>query len=1025
MSFRNLFADDIFISYSHVDGGTYAVGLANELLKCGFSCFVDKLGTDPSTNLPVLIRRKIRDSAMLVIIGTEHAGTSQAIEDEIKEFLNSPRPSLIVPVDFEKAIYRARWYDLIRGVPFETETSLTALEDGNPSLSVISCIEKQFSYKRRNQRLRLITIATLCLVTLLIAVAIRAATFAGQKIRQANKAEEQRIQAVSAAEAASRKEAAALESKQTFEALAQKAALEAQKQTTLANLAVQQTEKANQAAREANAATEHQQAVSDSLQLANQSRRTLARSYYSIAPSVSLGIQALKRFPTVEADAALRQSLSLLPHRERTEQYAGDFLDVDLSPDGRHLATLSWKNIIRVFRLGNQTPIKEFVCHHRKPYKFDYRSRLITLSNDAAFAAVISGNEAIVLDLNAGLSHTITLVEAGFSPGQITISPDGKYIALVYGRANPPLSGVRVLEATSGRPVVSFSDDLDINPDMISFGPNGDLVVAGRLLNSSEINSGPKFVQNAWAMIAWPLSKLAEQKTGRTLMVKNIGRGIEKRIPIPRGGDPVKASEAIAIGPSNSLIAFGDVVYQLSGEGEYVPIAYLPYTNSSIEARFSERRYAFNSQGTQVIVISAKGFPTTNDWMSNWFPRADENTNEFMIRDSRSSWSAESWDLADYSLRVSQSKPIVYLKLSSDGRSVRVRQDRPLTIQCFKANNTYEMKLVPDKESETSKAMLSVSSNLDFFVTADNKTGSVVRACDPMGTSFPFDHDLTGLTTASITDDGKFLALVGSSGKMGEGIVTDVYHLDGNQYQRKKRLLISDRPQSIILSSNGRHLIVNTNQGFKLWDVDHTREILIPGLEQGGIESMRFSPDAEFLVVFDIDGPRSASTRILRLDHLRQSKIFRYSWQPAWPPYITFSPSGRVFLDVGSGGVTRLVETKTGRVIHQLDSIVFAYHAAFSADEGYLAIATQDQEVLVYRTNDLREGPVARLQPNGIMGGLAISPDNRYVVTGNSVYRSYSSVVRDYVLRMWPLQSDDLINIATERLSVFQRSSQR
>jgi WD40 repeat protein len=162
-------------------------------------------------------------------------------------------------------------------------------------------------------------------------------------------------------------------------------------------------------------------------------------------------------------------------------------------------------------------------------------------------------------------------------------------------------------------------------------------------------------------------------------------------------------------------------------------------------------------------------------------------------------------------------------------------------------------------------------------------------------------------------------------------------------------------------------LQTSTDRGVNLWDVRNAREILIPGLEHGGIESMDFSPDSQFLVVFDIDGPHSASTRVLRLDNLEldRSKIFRYSWKPMWPPFITFSPSGRVFLDVGSGSVSRLVETKTRRVLHTFDSIVFAYNAAFSADESYLAIATQDQEVLVYRTNNLKDGPVARLKPPG------------------------------------------------------------
>ena len=47
---------------------------------------------------------------MLVVVGTDRAGNRQTIEDEIKEFLLTGQRTAIVPVDFNGAIYRARWY---------------------------------------------------------------------------------------------------------------------------------------------------------------------------------------------------------------------------------------------------------------------------------------------------------------------------------------------------------------------------------------------------------------------------------------------------------------------------------------------------------------------------------------------------------------------------------------------------------------------------------------------------------------------------------------------------------------------------------------------------------------------------------------------------------------------------------------------------------------------------------------------------------------------------------------------------
>src|SRR6185503_14577246 len=110
MRFRSFAADDIFISYTRLDASTYAAGLADELTKEGFSCFIDKLGTDPDKELPGTLRRKIKSCAMLVIVGTERAGTRSTIEDEIREFLRTGRRSSIVPIDFGGAVYKSRWY---------------------------------------------------------------------------------------------------------------------------------------------------------------------------------------------------------------------------------------------------------------------------------------------------------------------------------------------------------------------------------------------------------------------------------------------------------------------------------------------------------------------------------------------------------------------------------------------------------------------------------------------------------------------------------------------------------------------------------------------------------------------------------------------------------------------------------------------------------------------------------------------------------------------------------------------------
>lgn len=179
--------DDIFISYTRRDASIYAAGLAAELAEKGFSCFIDKLGTDPDRDLPKSLLRKIRSCTMLVVVGTEWAGTRKTVETEIKEYLKR-QPIAIVPINFDATIYQARWYPLIEGVALETETNPEALKDGNPSTAVINRIEKQFTYTRRNERLRRITIRTAIILGLLVLASIATTVYARRQVGRADRA---------------------------------------------------------------------------------------------------------------------------------------------------------------------------------------------------------------------------------------------------------------------------------------------------------------------------------------------------------------------------------------------------------------------------------------------------------------------------------------------------------------------------------------------------------------------------------------------------------------------------------------------------------------------------------------------------------------------------------------------------------------------------------------------------------------------------------------------------------------------
>ena len=332
MPFRSLAADDIFISYTRLDASTYAAGLADELTKKGFSCFIDKLGTDPDKDLPDTLRRKIKSCAMLVVVGTERAATRQTIADEVGEFLQAGRRSSVVPIDFGGAVYRASWYPLVEGVAPEPEKNPEALDDGEPSPSVLSRIEKQFNYTRRNQRLRRAALGTAVLVALLLLAGVGAGVYARQQLGLANAEREgarlARMEADAAradAKAAQIDAAAERDAARAAKDDADRARTDAAEQKALADDASSAARLAEgraaaaaereQVARELEAKATANARLQETI-ASSRARATAALRFGAAEPDHALreSVDAYRLHPTVEARGSLLASLELYPN---------------------------------------------------------------------------------------------------------------------------------------------------------------------------------------------------------------------------------------------------------------------------------------------------------------------------------------------------------------------------------------------------------------------------------------------------------------------------------------------------------------------------------------------------------------------------------------------------------------------------------------------------------------------------------------------------------------------------------------
>ena len=205
-----LFGDDIFISYSRLDGGAYAAGIASALTDKGLECRLDSWGCEPGKTVSPAILRAAGRAAVFVLIGTRGAALSKNVVLEVKRFRRTNRP--IVPLLFEgvrltpdpvvnksvdsdrdvsghPAPVVALWADLIEGVPHSIE-SPSAVITGHAE-DTANRIARSFTFIRKYERLRAASIAVTAMLIALLAASGAAASLAWWQGRRAADASNQ------------------------------------------------------------------------------------------------------------------------------------------------------------------------------------------------------------------------------------------------------------------------------------------------------------------------------------------------------------------------------------------------------------------------------------------------------------------------------------------------------------------------------------------------------------------------------------------------------------------------------------------------------------------------------------------------------------------------------------------------------------------------------------------------------------------------------------------------------------------
>jgi len=447
--FKFLFRYDIFISYARSDGKDYALKLRDQLRQLDFSCFLDFDELPPGNALNNTLKRAIKKSAALVIVGTERAVKSRYVELEVGEFGKTGRA--IIPIDIEGTLTETPWTVIKeRDIVWIDEVNV-ALTRGVPSPIVADSIDRLFKYTRRNTRVRAQVLATMILFVIVVAASlfmiqqkVKAANLAFAKERLASEdAEKQKIAAKNATDKANIDEARAKEALRKADKAendARDAAKEAKKQEKLA-LANAERAKEEQARAEERTRYVQAQQMGAQADIARGTGNDLDRS-------VLLSIESLKGALTPEGYIAWERAMDLLPHPvansgaikmwdtktnklpEAMSSYRGE--STSFSSDGRYVAMAgpSTGPHLRVFDLVNSKPVVEMQLE-----QVNYVMSVAFTPNGKWLAIGCNGHEGgQIMFWNVASfdkpSNETPKISVGGWVQHIAFSPKGNYLAV-------------------------------------------------------------------------------------------------------------------------------------------------------------------------------------------------------------------------------------------------------------------------------------------------------------------------------------------------------------------------------------------------------------------------------------------------------------------------------------------------------------------------------------------------------------------------------------------------------------------